>query len=348
MSKDMMRAAILKEWNHFEVEQVERPQISAPDDIIAKVLVCSICGTDVNLSKGPGSSYGEMRGRILGHEIVGEVVETGSAVRGFQIGDRIVVNPNTYCCTCDACRAGYRNHCQNMKLMGITTPGGFAEYVKIEEKQAFHISKDVPLDEAAFAEPMSCAMNGFSRLDIHPGETCVVFGCGPIGLMFAQLARKSGGRVVCVEIKPNRLEKARSLGFTAFDPNELEKEGKTLKEELIRLWGRRANFTIDAAGGQLPTAIEVAEYRAKLLCFANARLREMGNLGPIQGKELTVMGSFIINDSMPKAITVLENRMLDLQPIVTHHLPLEELDRGMELMKSGEGMEIIIDIAQEG
>lgn len=337
---EKMRAAILKEANRFEVETVDRPVIENPDEIIAKVLVCSICGTDVNLSTNPDSkSYGSMIGRIMGHEFVGEIVEKGENVKGFEIGDRIVVNPNTYCGTCEACRNGYRNHCTNMKLMGITTPGGFAEYVKCTELQAFHISKGVPLDYAAFAEPLSCAMNGFSRLDIHPWDTCVVFGCGPIGLLFAQAARKCGARVCCVEPKDTRIAVAEKLGFKVFKPCE------DLKDKLVAEWGRRANFCIDAAGKQLAVAIEVSEYCGKILCFAGQGLAKEGmNLGPIQGKELEIKGSFIIKDSMPRAITMLETGVLDLDPIITHHIILEELNEGMRLMKTGEGMEIIINI----
>lgn len=334
-----MRAAVLKDKNCFEVCKVEKPVISEPDEIIAKVLVCSICGTDVNLSSNPDSGYGDMRGRIMGHEFVGEVVETGSSVRGFKAGDRIVVNPNTYCGICDACRNGYRNHCSNMKLMGITTPGGFAEYVKCTELQAFHISKEVPLDQAAFAEPLSCAMNGFSRLDIHPWDTCCVFGCGPIGLLFAQSARKCGARVICIEPKDSRIKVAEKLGFKVLKPCD------DLKDKLVAEWGRRANFCIDAAGGQLPVACQVAEFCGKILCFARSKFDGDGSLlAPIQGKELEIKGSFIIKDSMPRAITMLETGVLDLEPIVTHHITLEELNEGMDLMKSGEGMEIIINI----
>ena len=118
---EMMKAAILKDFSpRFEIEEVPKPVIEAPDDVIAKVLVCSICGTDVGLSTKPGSSYGDMVGRILGHEIVGEVTEVGPAVKSVKPGDRIVVNPNSYCNTCGPCRMGYRNHCANMRLMGIT------------------------------------------------------------------------------------------------------------------------------------------------------------------------------------------------------------------------------------
>lgn len=336
---EKMRAAVLMDTDRFEVRNVDRPVITEPDEIIAKVLVCSICGTDVNLSGKPDSGYGDMRGRIMGHEFVGEVVEKGAGVKGFEIGDRIVVNPNTFCGVCDACRSGYRNHCKNMRLMGITTPGGFAEYVKCTELQAFHISKEVPVDKAAFAEPLSCAMNGFSRLDIHPWDTCLVFGCGPIGLLFAQSARNCGARVLCVEPKDTRIAVAEKLGFKVFKPCA------DLKDQLIAEWGRRANFCICAAPGQLGCAVDAAEFCGKILCFANpGKPDETWNLAPIQSKELEIKGSFIIKDSMPRAITMLETGVLDLDPIITHHLSLDELNEGMRLMKSGEGMEIIINI----
>lgn len=337
-----MKASVFKDVNHFEVTEIEKPKIINPDDVLIKVLVCSICGTDVNMAKSLSGNYGDNVGKIFGHELVGEVEAVGSAVKGVKPGDRVVVNPNSYCCTCDACRNGYRNHCQNMELMGLSHPGAFAEYVKARELQVFKISKDVPVEKAAFAEPLSCAMNGFSRLDITPGDTCVIIGCGPIGLLFAQLARLNGARVCCIEINESRQKVARKLGFTVLSPDTNENITAKLRE----MWGRRANYVIDAAGRQLCTAIAIAEFCGKILCFASPRQIDEAKLAPIQSKELTIMGTFIINDSMQRAITVLENDLLDLDPIITHKLPLEELDRGLELMRTGEGMEIIIEIAR--
>lgn len=336
-----MRAAILKDANRYEVETVSTPKIEGADEVLVKVLACSICGTDANFTRNPDSpSYGNMRGRILGHEIVGEIVETGIGVKELQVGDRVVVNPNSYCCKCRSCRSGYRNHCENMEMMGITVPGGFAEYVKTKEFMAFPISKEVPLHHAVFAEPLACAMNGFSRLDITPGDTCVVFGCGPIGLMFAQLARRNGARVACIEPTAGRQAIARQLGFDVYAP------GREVKELLVEKWGRRANYCIDAAGQQLGVALDWLEYRGTVLCFAGTRTVE-NDLGHIRSKEANIKGSFVIYDSMPKAITVLENGYLDLDPMVTHYLGLEDIAKGVDLMKSGEGMEIVIEIAKE-
>jgi threonine dehydrogenase-like Zn-dependent dehydrogenase len=126
------------------------------------------------------------------------------------------------------------------------------------------------------------------------------------------------------------------IGIPAFD---------CLPERLAKKWGRRANFCIDAAGRQLVKAMEFAEYRGTILCFAGAGVAEEGwNFSAIQAKELTIMGSFIINDSMHRAVSVLESGLLDLDPVVTHEIGLEELDRGIALMKSGEGMEIVVRV----
>lgn len=333
-----MKAAILTDWNKFEVKDIPMPSPCGDNEVLSKVLVCSICGTDVGLAAGPDPSFGDSRGKLLGHEIVGEVVEIGKAVKGINVGDRVVVNPNSYCCTCPSCRGGYRNHCENMELMGITSDGGFAEYVKTKDFLTFPISKSVPLNHAAFAEPLSCAMNGFSRLNITPGDTCLVMGCGPIGLMFAQLARANGARVICIEPKEGRAAIAKKLNFDVLTP------APDVKEKLIAKWGRPADICIDAAGGQLSAAIDYAQYKGTILSFASPRTNKPVDLAPLQLKELNIIGSFIINDSMPRAITVLENGYLDLDPMVTHVLTLYDVAKGIELMKSGEGMEIILNI----
>lgn len=339
---EMMKAAVLSGVQQFEVAEVPKPQITEPDEVLIKVLVCSICGTDVGCSSSMQYDGVSLLGKILGHELVGEIVEKGTAVAGLEIGDRVVVNPNSYCCKCPSCRRGFRNHCENMKLMGLTVAGAFAEYVVTKEFLVFPISKALPVHHAAFAEPLSCAMNGFSRLDITPGDTCVVFGCGPIGLMFAQLARANGARVVCVEIKDNRIAIAKKLGLDVYTA------GPEVKDQLLKKWGHLASYCIDAAGGQLATAIDYADYRGKILSFASPRIAKDGwNLAPIQSKELTIYGSFIINDTMPRAIDVLEGGYLNLDPMITHVLPLEDLTHGIALMSSGEGMEIIIKIAED-
>lgn len=336
-----MKASIYKGNGHFEIEEVPAPEIVNPDEVIIKNLVCSICGSDTHMTS-PGYAE-DMRGKILGHEIVGEIVEKGSAVTNVDVGERVVVNPNSYCGECATCRAGYQNHCENMELMGITHPGGFSEYVKSHSKLVFGVSKKLPLKYAVFAEPLACALNGFGKLGVKLGGTFLVLGCGPIGLLFANMARLSGANIVCLEPIEKRRIIAEQLGFTVWSPFDRDTVGRLKKH-----WGRRAEFIVDAAGRQLPMAIELAEFRARILSFANTGLMPDGtNLGGIQSKELTIKGSFIIDHTMPLAIELLGSGKINLDPVISHILPLEKIDEGMKCMRTGDGMKIILTIGTD-
>jgi len=147
--------------------------------------------------------------------------------------------------------------------------------------------------------------------------------------------------VVVMELKEQRRAIAEKCGFFTIVP------GDAAADELKKHWGgnKRPEFIIDAAGGQLPTAIGLAEFCARILCFASTRtVSAESTFAGIQAKELNILGSFIIHDTMGKAVELLESRKMTLDPLITHEMPLEELNRGMDLMRSGEGMEIILYI----
>ena len=334
-----MKAAIYVGNGKFEIQQVPDPTPERPGDVVIKVLAASICGTDRSLTSPTAKR--DMRGKILGHELVGEVAACSPDVTNVAVGDRVVVNPNAYCTVCGPCRNGMPNHCEHMELMGITAPGCFAEYVKSPARMVFKISPELELKYACFAEPLSCALNGFTRLAVRNNATVLVIGGGPIGLLFANMARLSGGNVAVMELKEQRRAIAEKCGFHTIAP------GETAADELKKYWGnnKRPEFIIDAAGGQLPTAIALAEFCARILCFAQTRtVSAESTFAGIQAKELDILGSFIIHDTMGRAVELLESRRMTLDPMITHELPLEELNRGMDLMRSGEGMEIILYI----
>ena len=176
---------------------------------------------------------------------------------------------------------------------------------------------------------------------MRAGATVLVIGGGPIGLLFANLARLSGGRVVVMELREYRRAIAEKCGFHTIAPSD------AAVGELKAHWGgdQRPQFIIDAAGGQLPTAIALAEFCARILCFASTRtVSQESTFAGIQSKELDILGSFIIHDTMGRAVEVLESRKMTLDPLITHEISLAELNRGMDLMRSGEGMEIILYI----
>ena len=336
-----MKAMVYQGEGHFTLENVPGPKIKREDDVIIRNLVCSICGTDVHMAAPDYAK--DMRGKIFGHEIAGEIAETGPAVRHLKIGDRVVVNPNYYCGSCEMCRNGLQNHCADMELMGISHPGGFSEYVCCNSRMVFPVKRELPLKYAVFAEPLACACNGFRKLETKVNGCALQIGCGPIGLLFAQMARAAGEKVLCLEPSDFRRATAEKIGFKTLSPFE-----ENVGDKINAFFGQRPEIIIDAAGGQLGKAVEYAGFRAQILCFASPRtVKADTSLAGIQSKELVIRGSFIIDNTMPQAIGLLENNLLQLDPLITHVLPFEQLEKGMEFMRSGKGMEIILTIGSD-
>jgi 2-desacetyl-2-hydroxyethyl bacteriochlorophyllide A dehydrogenase len=335
-----MKAAFFQGDGVLEIKVVEKPKLRKPDDLILEVEVCSICGTDVHvLSVPPG--YNMEPGNVLGHELVGKVIEVGEDVKNFQPGDRVVVNPNDYCGKCKYCLMNYPNQCQNIIPMGLGGEGGFAEYIRVSEKVAYKISDDLPAEIAAFAEPLACAVNGMNKLKVGPGESVMIFGAGPIGLIFVQLMKASGAYPIIVS-EPNgyRREYAIKSGADyAVNPFETDLESFVIKKT-----GIGSDHAIDVVGSQLSEAVKVIRKGGKVLLFGvNTKAQQSVAQSLFTFKEATIFGTWLANATFPKAVQILESGVLKLEDLVTHTLPLEDLITGIELLRKGEGIEILID-----
>lgn len=203
MAADTMEAAVFRGDGRLSIETVPVPRIRRDDDVLLRVLACGVCGTDLHiLSVPPG--HPATPGVVLGHEYTGEVVEVGPAVTHLRPGDRVVVDANLKCGHCLACRCGRAHMCANMTTLGIYLDGGFAPY-NVAPAAALHpIDPSVPPHLAAFAEILSCVVNGARKVRMGPGDTVVILGAGPAGLLFTQMARAAGARVVVAEVSPYR------------------------------------------------------------------------------------------------------------------------------------------------
>lgn len=335
-----MRAAFFEGNGVLEIKEVESPKIKKPDDLILEIEVCSICGTDVHvLSVPPG--YNMEPGNVLGHELVGKVIETGEEVRNFKAGDRVVVNPNDYCGKCKYCLMNYPNQCQNIVPMGLGGEGGFAEYIRVSEKVAFRISDDLPAEIAAFAEPLACAVNGINKLKVGPGESVTILGAGPIGLIFVQLMKASGAYPIIVS-EPNGFRREYAIKSGAdYTVNPFETD---LENFVMEKTGMGTDHAIDVVGTQLWDAVKVIRKGGKVLLFGvNTTAQQSVIQSRITFKEAVIMGTWLANATFPKAVQILESGVLKLKELVTHTLPLEEMITGIELLRKGEGIEILID-----
>ncbi|WP_018086712.1 zinc-dependent alcohol dehydrogenase family protein [Desulfurispora thermophila] len=344
--KDTMLAAVFTAPGKLELQQVPVPKIQAPDQVLLKVLAASICGTDLHILHVPPGHPGTV-GSILCHEYVGEVLEVGSAVTEFAIGDHVVVDPNLTCGSCcNYCKNGMPNMCSNMTTLGIFMDGGFAEYNVAPARALHKISKDVPPEIAVFAEPLSCVVNATQKIKLQPGETAVVLGAGPIGLYFTQIFKASGaGKIIVAEISSFRQHYARVSGADVVVNPAQENLVQIVQEHT---GGLGADVVVDAVGTLLKDAIQIARRGGRILLFGqnqNARAEIAQN--DITRNELTIMGSFIAKYTFPPTIKLIESGILPLEKLITHRLPLREIEQGFDAMRRGEAIEVVIFPHQE-
>ena len=213
-----MKAMRLESIGNLFVREIETP-VPGPDDLLVRVEACGICGTDRHLLHGEFPSTPPV---TLGHEFCGIVEAVGADVKGFKLGARITGDPNISCGRCPQCQAGRINLCRNLKAIGISRDGGFADYVIVPQKQAFEIPLDMPAAHGAFCEPLACCLHGIDMAEIKAGASVVVLGGGVIGLLTVQLARLAGATTVILSTRQEAKRKlAEELGATAsIDPSE--------------------------------------------------------------------------------------------------------------------------------
>lgn len=335
-----MQAAVFLGEGRLELLERPVPSVQKRDDVLLRVEAASVCGSDIHILNVPADHPANLN-IVLGHEYVGEVLEIGEDVRNVQVGDRVIVSPDVRCGHCYYCQIGLTSVCENRPTLGVYVDGGFAPYSVTPARALFKVSKKVPPDIAAIGEPLACALSGITKVAIQPGESVVVLGAGPIGLLFALLATMCGaGQVVISEPAAVRRQYARDLGIDhVIDPREQD-----LSQFVHSITPRGADIVIDAVGSQFGTAIELARRGAKILLFGvNTRSQTTLNQYSITINQLNVIGSFIFaNELFPTMIKVLESGALPLDRLITHRFPLSRIWEGIQLLRRGDAVKVIV------
>lgn len=211
-----MKAAVLQEFKTpLVLQEVERP-VPAPDEVLIAVEACGVCHSDLHVADGDWTQLAKIvkKPLILGHEIVGRVVENGSAVGDLRIGDRVGVPWIHWTCgACEFCGGNNENLCAKQKITGVTVDGGYAEFVKAPASYVVRVPDQLPADHAA---PLMCAgltvYRAMRKGQIEPGQRVAIFGVGGLGHLAVQIARTLGAEVAAVDISEEKLTLAESLG----------------------------------------------------------------------------------------------------------------------------------------
>lgn len=334
-----MLAAVFEGKGKLNLKQVSIPEIKEVDEVLLQVEAAGICGTDMRILEVP-PGHPATEGVILSHEYTGKIMAVGEAVTQFKKGERVVVDPNITCGNCSYCKRGMPNMCENMTTLGIFINGGFARYNVAPAKALHKISPDLLAELAVFTEPLSCVVSATQRLKVHPGEVVVVLGAGPIGLLFVQMFKASGaGKIIVSEISEYRAKFAYESGVSRVVNPLQDNLERIVKEETLV----GADVVVDAVGTLFGSAMAIVRRGGRILLFGqNYQARTQVAQNDITRNELTVMGSFIARFTFPAAIKIIESKVLNLEKLITDKLPLEDIHKGIEAMRKGEAIKVII------
>jgi 2-desacetyl-2-hydroxyethyl bacteriochlorophyllide A dehydrogenase len=323
----------------IRIKDVDKPQCKDGHAVI-EVSYAGICGSDLTIYAGK-----HPRARppvVLGHEFSGVIAERKGKDRpDLKEGERVTVEPTFSCGACNLCRTGSYHICSRKGLYGIDADGAFAERVHVPLKTIFTLPEEITLEEGAIVEPLAVAVRAvmISRLTI--GEFVIVLGAGPIGLLTAEVARAAGAaEVLIVEPDAFRKEMAEKMNFTVFDPDRA-----TLEEALRATGGHEIDVVFDAAG--VPSAAllatQLVRRAGRIVIVSIYKNQVLYDLATVTYGEIQIMGTCIYTfKDFSRAIRLLEDRKVQVIPLVTHRFKLEEGKQAFETLIDGKNTQKVL------
>ena len=328
-----MRAAVYRGVDDIRVETVPVPKIGR-GELLVKIDTCGVCGTDLKkIHTGSHSAP-----RVFGHEMAGTVVRVGESVTGFAAGDRVMAYHHIPCGACYYCRKKTFAQCEVYKKVGCTAGfapagGGFAEYIRVmdwivEKGGVVQVPEDIPFEQAAFIEPVNTCFKAIELLKLEPDETVLVIGQGPIGILLAALAARTGATVFTSDLYLERHSVASGFGLE----HPLDARGDVGAAMRAATEGRGADVALLAVGGDalIPVAIDAVRPGGRVMLFASTQHGEaVFDPAAVCMDEKTLMGSYsssvAVNDAVANLVFAgYRDGSFDLTKLISHRFSLED------------------------
>jgi len=329
-----MKAVVYRDKEKFELTDRPVPVIREPGDSVVKVMLSSICSSDWHIIHGLVPRA--VKNIILGHEFVGEVLETGNGVKKFKAGDRVAVNCETFCGECFYCRQGYVNNCEKGGWeLGCRIDGCQAEYVRVplSDTGMTKIPDDVSYEAALFVgDILSTGYWSAAESEIEPGMTVAVIGSGPAGMCAMECCRLyHPARIVAVDISEYRLEVAKRNGLCDITVNSAKEDPVKVLRSLTE--GRGADRVIEAAGGKntFEMAWKTARPNAVIMIAAMYPEAQILPLPDMYGKNLIFKTGGVDASSCAEILNLIHEKKLDTGFLITHRAPLNDILKGYDI-----------------
>lgn len=323
-----MKSVYLERPKDIYIKEIE--EVLCPSGYAKiKVRAVGICGSDVSAYKGtsPMCTYP----RIIGHEIVGEIVEVNDTSSDFNVGDRVILEPYVYCGRCYPCLNGRTNSCENLKVLGVHIDGGMREYISHPLQLIYRLPEGFPDEDAVMVEPLSIALHALHRLRVKEGEHVAIFGGGQIGNLSAQGVLTMGAIPILIDLLDERLEIARGVGIR----NTLNPKRDDIAERIKEITnGRMAECVVEATGAlsAIRSSIEVSAYTGRIALVGWPNQEVSLPTALITRKELDIYGSRNSVGEFPKAIELISSKKVNVKPLISKVVSLEEIPEYVKML----------------
>jgi threonine 3-dehydrogenase len=339
MAEKMKAVRKIRREPGLDLVEIDIPQVKS-DEVLVKVEATAICGSDMHFYNWDAYAQGRIKPPLtIGHEFAGEIVEVGSGVGEYKVGDYVAADSHIACGVCPVCKLGLQHICQNLKIFGNEVDGSFAQYVAVPQNSLWHLSRDIPADIGAVLEPLGGAVQA-TLIEPVTAKSVIIFGDGPIALFAAGVAQVSGASsITLIGMVPSRLEVARKMGANkVYNITEEADVVARLKEDTN---GLGADVVIELSGS--PVAMKNA--------FASVRKGgrvTMFGLSPKPVEEFDFNYNIILRQVRVFGVAgrhmwdtwyvldgLLKTGRLDPRPVITDILPLEQFDEGFKKLTTG-------------
>lgn len=325
-----MRTSILREAKKLEIVDVTLPELK-PNEVLVKVDCVGICGTDVSVYRG---DYNAKENVVLGHEYNGTVEDAGDKVSKVSVGDHVVSQASWGCGKCHWCYNGLTSYCEAPNMLGRTIDGSLAEYIIVPENVLLKISNEVSSIEAQAVVGVATALRALDRSGLKLGENVLLVGPGYSAMIMLQLCKLSGARdVVMAGTRDSRLKIAEDLGAD-FTVNI--KQNEDWEKNLLKRSGNIGFDVVIEASGTVSgvlSAIKMVKKGGRIVQFGTS-FNKIDGLPQkdFYSKEISLVGTKGGFGFYPKAVNLLEQKKLKIEPLITHKFPLSEVARAFEVM----------------
>ncbi len=338
-----MRAAVFHGAERgLSIEEVPTPS-PGPGEALVRVAGCGMCHTDLHYLDHGVPTF-KPPPIILGHEAAGTVAAVGEGVTDWSEGDRVLIPAVLSCGRCRFCRMGRENLCERLEMLGNHIDGAYAEYVAVNASELIAVPDEISLEQASvIADAVSTPYHAVKhRGRVRTGDTVAVVGCGGVGLNIVQCAALAGGRVIAIDLNEERLEIARTLGAEeTINPEGVER----LDKHVRKLTGGGVDVAFEAIGQ--PKTIEMAfsllRKGGRLCVIGFSHEPATIPVGKLMFFELELVGSLGCGGGdYPEIVELVRQGKLQLDPVVSGTIPLEEIEEGFDRLRRGEGVRWVV------